>query len=1395
MLLSARAAPPMVSVQYGHTLALGADGKVVAWGGDALGQLGVGRTLYSTSPTRIAGLPALSQMSAGATHVLALDVGGQVWAWGDNVWGNLGPRDQPVASVPARVKGLTDVVAVSAGSNFSVAVRRDGSVYTWGLDLAAYQPSPTPAQVPGATGITQVAAGANHVLALRGDGQVFAMGYNTYGELGDTTPTGRVHFAPVAGLGKVRQVSAAGATSVALTEGGQVWTWGLVPGGQSATPVRIEGFAGPVRHVAAGYAAYAVLADGSLWTWQDERTARRVEGIANIQTASSTLSYAGVTLFALATDGRLFTRGNNSEGLLGIGNTTRNDAVQQVPGHLFTQVAGINANEGGYVLALKADGSLYYWGANLTGVSGEATLLSRSVPVREVAGLSDITEISAGANTSFALTRDGKVYGWGDGTQGQMGDGARVRRSRAALIEGLPSITRVAAGAAHALFLDTAGKVWQTGVLGDFFTAVPAQLPGLTDIVAIASGCYSALALDRAGTVYEWGAYYEYASGEPRYMRRDKPTAVPITDPVAQISASCSHNLALTRTQRLWSWGNNSQGALGDGTFISRSTPRPIAGVANFTQISAGNEFSLALQSDGRVVSWGYSESLGNGSLESSAVPVLVKNFGNVRHIAAGGQTAYAIATDGVVYAWGRSQASAFRETLGDGTYATRLTAVPVRQIDGGGNLDAAGSNWALDLDAAVANTVAAEFAPGVLTVSQVFGSDSNATLTTQVSYRDSDRGRTVNNYVLGLVPRDFLDQVASAAQSAPVDKRAKRGNAIADGDLVLVQLTPTGWQVVTGQLTALTTNVAGASGTASNILNNINLRTLTGGQFCVGYGSDATAMIQQQSIAAVLSLRGAQSSSGGLPCLRSGVYLEGPTESRVGSSASFNATVIGASPGGRITLNDRDTVLAETTLSASASPAVAGTYFLLDNLAPGTRVLRAAYAGDAQNPPATSDALLHERLQPTYVTASVPVSAVNGSSVPVNIQVTGGTAPITGTVKVRVDDVQVASASLVAGALSTSVPAGAVGAHTLKVEYIGDSPGYAPAQSAAVAYTVGGVSGALLPFASRRGAAINTLVTSEARTVNGLASPAAVSISGGEYSVGCLAEFTDQPGVLVEGQSVCLRVLSASAAGETRTATLTIGTVASTFSVTTAADSPPSYHDIWWTPGESGHGVAMIQHGRNIFLAWYLYDGTGKADWVVLPSGSWNASLTEYTGALYRPSGANFAQYDASRFNANPPVGSATLRFTGSDAAVLNYAVNGVSGSKNIARFAFGTAGSTAPVHVGDLWWGGASNNGWGISIAQQFGMLFIAWYTYDAAGRPQWFVAPAGTWLGKEWTGDVYRVTGAPVLGVAYDASRVQSRKVGTLSLSLYDSNRALLRYDVDGQRGSYPLTRLGF
>ena len=66
------AVTPMVSLGDSHALALRTDGTVLAWGSDAYGQLGLGRSLLSASPVRIFGLADVQSIAGGNGHSLAV---------------------------------------------------------------------------------------------------------------------------------------------------------------------------------------------------------------------------------------------------------------------------------------------------------------------------------------------------------------------------------------------------------------------------------------------------------------------------------------------------------------------------------------------------------------------------------------------------------------------------------------------------------------------------------------------------------------------------------------------------------------------------------------------------------------------------------------------------------------------------------------------------------------------------------------------------------------------------------------------------------------------------------------------------------------------------------------------------------------------------------------------------------------------------------------------------------------------------------------------------------------------------------------------------------------------------------------------------------------------------
>ena len=240
-----------------------------------------------------------------------------------------------------------------------------------------------------------------------------------------------------------------------------------------------------------------------------------------------------------------------------------------------------------------------------------------------------------------------------------------------------------------------------------------------------------------------------------------------------------------------------------------------------------------------------------------------------------------------------------------------------------------------------------------------------------------------------------------------------------------------------------------------------------------------------------------------------------------------------------------------------------------------------------------------------------------------------------------------------------------------------------------------------------------------------------------------------------------------------------------------------PNYQDLWWGgTAENGWGLALAHHGGALFGALYIYDANGKPTWVAMSGGAWNADFTTFTGALFSPSGSSWAAYDASRYAPGPAVGQATIRFTSPTTATLDYTLNGASGTKQLSRFVFGAPDSTPVASFGDLWWGGPSQNGWGLTIVQQYRTMFIAWYTYDAQGRPTWFVVPGGTWVGNSrFTARAYRASGVPWAGVPFNAGGVSLSDVGSITLDFQDASHATFTTTIDGVTVSRPVERFLF
>ncbi len=99
--------------------------------------------------------------------------------------------------------------------------------------------------------------------------------------------------------------------------------------------------------------------------------------------------------------------------------------------------------------------------------------------------------------------------------------------------------------------------------------------------------------------------------------------------------------------------------------------------------------------------------------------------------------------------------------------------------------------------------------------------------------------------------------------------------------------------------------------------------------------------------------------------------------------------------------------------------------------------------------------------------------------------------------------------------------------------------------------------------FVNQSGVPRSTVIVSAPVTLTGFSTPAGITVSGGEYSVGCTGSFTSAAGTVTGGATVCVRHTSSAAGGTATNTVLTVGAapgVSGTFTSTTegAPDTTP---------------------------------------------------------------------------------------------------------------------------------------------------------------------------------------------------------------------------------------------
>eukprot|EP00112_Aurelia_sp_Birch-Aquarium-sp1_P023191 Seg681.3 transcript_id=Seg681.3/GoldUCD/mRNA.D3Y31 product="RCC1 and BTB domain-containing protein 1" protein_id=Seg681.3/GoldUCD/D3Y31 len=229
----------LVTVRSGDIYALGFNGN---------GCLGVGDGSSTMEPRKVDILcqKVLVNVAYGSgPHVLAVTDLGELYSWGHGGYGQLG-HNEPDKSVPVQVKinlGERKIEQVACGSYHSVAQTTNGEVFGWGsnncgqLGTGSTSNQSVPKKINGLLNgkrVTSVSCGQSFTVALTDEGELFSWGYNGNGQLGigNTTNQQTPCKVPIGGSKIITKMLCGMAHVLALSDVGELYGWGANSYGQ-----------------------------------------------------------------------------------------------------------------------------------------------------------------------------------------------------------------------------------------------------------------------------------------------------------------------------------------------------------------------------------------------------------------------------------------------------------------------------------------------------------------------------------------------------------------------------------------------------------------------------------------------------------------------------------------------------------------------------------------------------------------------------------------------------------------------------------------------------------------------------------------------------------------------------------------------------------------------------------------------------------------------------------------------------------------------------------------------------------------------------------------------------------------------------------------------------------
>jgi alpha-tubulin suppressor-like RCC1 family protein len=342
----------------------------------------------------------------------------------------------------------------------------------------------------------QISAGFNHSCGVTTDNRAYCWGSDSAGQLGNGATTDRGQPTLVSGGLRFLEVYAGGGHSCGITTANKAYCWGDNGSGQlgdGTTAERHQPVAvanGSFVQIRAGYRhTCAVNASNVAFCWGDNtwgqlgdnsktrrlKPVRVAGGLTFLRLTTGAMHSCGI-----GTDRHGYCWGHNGHGELGDGSvSTRLKPAAVMGGRNWRQIwagtALLPKFTQTHTCGITTDKHAFCWGDNTYGQLGVGTIPRSLVPVAVSGGLT-FSSITAGEIHSCATTTSdlwstrAHAYCWGNGANGQLGNGASSGSGSSPtpfpVSGGLP-LTWVAAGSIHTCALTGAGQAYCWGADGE----------------------------------------------------------------------------------------------------------------------------------------------------------------------------------------------------------------------------------------------------------------------------------------------------------------------------------------------------------------------------------------------------------------------------------------------------------------------------------------------------------------------------------------------------------------------------------------------------------------------------------------------------------------------------------------------------------------------------------------------------------------------------------------------------------------------------------------------------------------------------------------------------------------------------------------------------------------